>query len=302
MAKFKIAVIGLGLIGGSMAYALRGFRKAEIVGCDRNARVREAALKEKAVSVVYEDAAEAVKNADLVIFCTYPESVPALVEHCKNSWKPGAVITEVCGVKTGLAKSICAILPENVDYVGGHPMAGKEVDGFENASPELFWMTGFIITPVARSRAESIHLIYEMAHYIGATRITVASPQEHDAVIAYTSDLMHAAAAGLCLDYHPGMNRAYTAGAFRDCTRIADINPELWTELFLANAEHTVAEMDRLVRSLCRIRQAVVERDEEKLKAIFTTVRNNKKKMQLCEPKADMLAEYLKKRDKYEKS
>ena len=281
---FKIAVIGLGLIGGSMAYALRGFRNGRITGCDINPEIRAQALRERAVEQVFDNPGDAIEDADLVILCTYPDRIPGLASENRDRFKPGAVVTDVCGVKTGVARSLRGVLPKDVDYVGGHPMAGKEVEGFENASPELFWMTGFIITPVEGSKQESIDLIYEMAHYIGATRITLAAPEEHDAVIAYTSDLMHVAAAGLCLAFHPQMNRAYTAGSFRDCTRIAVINPELWTELFLSNAEHTVAEIDRYLQSLGRLRQAIADRDGDALRALLSVVRANKLAMQEREP------------------
>ena len=277
-------MIGLGLIGGSMAYALRGFRDAEIIGCDIDAATREAAYKSRAVDAVYADAAQAISGADLVILCIYPDAIPKLVTETAAAFKPGAVLTDVSGVKTSVAERIAACLPEGVDYVGGHPMAGKEVEGFANASPELFWMTGFIVCPLPSSRPENVKLILEMAHYIGATRIAVDTPQEHDSIIAYTSDLMHVAAAALCLDFHPGMNRAYTAGAFRDCTRIARINPELWCELFLENRTNTLYEIDRLEKSLSRLRQAIEEQDAPALRALLQQVQENKIEMNGREP------------------
>lgn len=284
MERFRIAVIGLGLIGGSMAYALRGFQNAEIIGCDIDAATREAAYKSRAVDAVYADAAQAISGADLVILCIYPDAIPKLVTEAAAAFKPGAVLTDVSGVKTRVAERIAACLPEGVDYVGGHPMAGKEVEGFANASPELFWMTGFIVCPLPSSRPENVKLILEMAHYIGATRIAVDTPQEHDSIIAYTSDLMHVAAAALCLDFHPGMNRAYTAGAFRDCTRIARINPELWCELFLENRTNTLYEIDRLEKSLSRLRQAIEEEDAPALHALLQQVQENKIEMNGREP------------------
>ena len=283
-SDFKTAVIGLGLIGGSMAWALRGFKNGIVVGCDTNPETRLAVMKEKAVSEVYDNPGDAIDGADLVIICTYPESIPKIVEENRDRFKKGAVITDVCGVKTHIAEEICRLKPENVDYIGGHPMAGKEVEGFENATDELFWMTGFIITPTDNSKKENISLIWDMAKYIGAARITTASPKEHDSVIAYTSDLMHIAAAGLCLDFNENMNRAYTAGAFRDCTRIAMINPELWTELFIANSENTVTEIDKYVKSLNQLKKAVGDKDEEKLFELLSKVRENKKRMQSMEP------------------
>ena len=131
---FKIAVIGLGLIGGSLAYALRGFKKAGIAGCDIDPATRAAAIKNKAVSAAYDNAGDAIDGADLVVFCTCPDIIGKLIEENKSRFKPGAVVSDVCGVKSRVSKQIPAALPDNVDYVGGHPMAGKEVDGFENAS------------------------------------------------------------------------------------------------------------------------------------------------------------------------
>lgn len=277
---FRTAVIGLGIIGGSMAYALRGFRGGEIIGCDINEETRRMALKNKAVHSVTADPAEAVKGADLVIICVYPDMIVSIIEQCAPYFKTGAVITDVCGVKTEISRRIQQVLPDGVDYVGGHPMAGKETEGFDSASPELFWMTGFIVTPLPTSLSSSIALVKEMAHYIGATRIAENSPEEHDGIIAYTSDLMHISAAALCLDFHPKMNRAYTAGSFRDCTRIAQINPELWTEIFLQNKENTLTEIDRFLNSIQRLRGKIAEGDREGLKALLSQVRENKQFMQ----------------------
>ncbi len=283
-SDFKVAVIGLGLIGGSLAYALRGFRRALITGCDINPKTRAAALKNKAVSEVYDNAGDAIEGADLVVFCTYPDSIGGLIDENRARFKKGAVVSEVCGVKSGVSRRIRAALPDGVDYVGGHPMAGKEVDGFENASSELFWMSGFIITPDKNSKESSIALLREMAKYIGATRIAMADPDEHDRVIAYTSDLMHVAASALCLDYPPEMNRAYTAGAFRDCTRVARINGELWSSLFISNKKNVVSEIDRLIGSLEKIRVLVEKADRENLEKLLNTVCENKITMQEKEP------------------
>ena len=283
-SDFKIAVIGLGLIGGSLAYALKGFKHAEIAGCDTNPETRRMAIKNKAVSSVYDNAGDAIDGADLVVFCTYPDIIGRLISENAHRFKKGAVVSDVCGVKTNVSKIIREALPEYVDYVGGHPMAGKEVDGFENASSELFWMCGFIITPIESSKDSSIELVREMAKYIGSTRIAFASPDEHDRVIAYTSDLMHVAASALCLDYPHEMNRAYTAGAFRDCTRVARINGELWSSLFISNRENVVNEIDRMINSLSRIRELVVSSDRENLENLLNTVCQNKITMQEKEP------------------
>ena len=242
---FKIAIIGLGLIGGSMAYRLCGFNGGKVIGYDTNAAICKSAAECGAVTDIAQDVGCAIDGADLVIIATYPDSVAKIVEQNSDKFKKGAVITDICGVKSRISKEICAAVPDGVFYVGSHPMAGKEVEGFDNAEPTLFDGCGFIIVPTEKSDDKSIELVSSMARHLGAARLAVNTPEEHDSIIAYTSDLMHISASALCLDFNENMNLAYTAGAFRDCTRIAMINPKLWTELFLENAEHIVTEIDR---------------------------------------------------------
>lgn len=285
MKEGKIAVIGLGIMGGSMAKGLRGFHGAEIVGCDSNPATRRAALECGAVGRVYENAGDAIDGADLVILCVYPDSIVPIIRENGKRFKRGAVITDICGVKSEISKDIAAALPSGTDYVGGHPMAGREVSGFENSEAELFWNTGYIICPLESSKRESVDLIFEMAQYIGAKYITVNSPEIHDEVIAYTSDLMHVASAALCLDFNPNMNRAYTAGSFRDCTRIANINPDLWTELFLRNRKNVLSEIDRFSGSINTLRAAIEAEDAERIHEILSRVRDNKLYMDKKEPK-----------------
>ena len=155
-------------------------------------------------------------------------------------------------------------------------MAGKEVEVFDNAEPTLFDGCGFIIVPTEKSDDKSIELVSSMAKHLGAARLAVNTPEEHDSIIAYTSDLMHISASALCLDFNENMNLAYTAGAFRDCTRIAMINPKLWTELFLENAEHIVTEIDRFSASLNKFRDAIANGRADRLFDILSTVRANK--------------------------
>ncbi len=284
---FKIAIIGLGIIGGSMAYALHGFKNAKISGCDIDPETCRKALASNAVHEVWQDPACAIKEADLVILCVYPDLIVKIIDENKEYFKPGAVITDVCGVKSRLSKEIAKVLPPGCEYVGGHPMAGRETDGFDSAAPELFGMCGYIITPTDTSSSKAIALVKEMANFIGATRITVADPEEHDSVIAYTSDLMHVAASALCLEYNQDMNRAYTAGAFRDCTRIANINPQLWSELFVENKKHLLPELDTFIESLNKIKTAIESDNKTELMRLLSTVKENKLTMQAKEPVND---------------
>lgn len=273
---FKIAIIGLGLIGGSMAYRLCGFNGGKVIGYDTNAAICKSAAEYGAVTDIAQDVGGAIDGADLVIIATYPDSVAKIVEQNSDKFKKGAVITDICGVKSRISKEICAAVPDGVFYVGSHPMAGKEVEGFDNAEPTLFDGCGFIIVPTEKSDDKSIELVSSMARHLGAARLAVNTPEEHDSIIAYTSDLMHISASALCLDFNENMNLAYTAGAFRDCTRIAMINPKLWTELFLENAEHIVTEIDRFSASLNKFRDAIANGRADRLFDILSTVRANK--------------------------
>lgn len=273
---FKIAIIGLGLIGGSMAYRLCGFNGGKVIGYDTNAAICKSAAERGAVADIAQNVGSAIDGADLVIIATYPDSVAKIVKQNSDKFKKGAVITDICGVKSRISKEICSAVPDGVFYVGSHPMAGKEVEGFDNAEPTLFDGCGFIIVPTEKSDDKSIELVSSMARHLGAARIAVNTPEEHDSIIAYTSDLMHISASALCLDFNENMNLAYTAGAFRDCTRIAMINPKLWTELFLENAEHIVTEIDRFSASLNKFRDAIANGRADKLFDLLSTVRANK--------------------------
>lgn len=273
---FKIAIIGLGLIGGSMAYRLCGFNGGKVIGYDTNAAICKSAAERGAVADIAQNVGSAIDGADLVIIATYPDSVAKIVKQNSDKFKKGAVITDICGVKSRISKEICSAVPDGVFYVGSHPMAGKEVEGFDNAEPTLFDGCGFIIVPTEKSDDKSIELVSSMARHLGAARIAVNTPEEHDSIIAYTSDLMHISASALCLDFNENMNLAYTAGAFRDCTRIAMINPKLWTELFLENAEHIVTEIDRFSASLNKFRDAIANGRADRLFDILSTVRANK--------------------------
>lgn len=277
--RFKISIIGLGLIGGSVAMALRGFKNAVIIGVDTNKDTREKALCCGAVDEVYQTADKAVFESDLIILCVYPHHIIDFFKSHANDLKSGCIVTDVCGAKTNLYKELSKLIPADIEYIGIHPMAGKEVDGFDNAAKELFVNTGFLITPFQATHEKSVLLMEELAKYIGATRIAVTAPEAHDDIIGYTSDLMHISATALCMHYHPDMTSAFTAGAFRDCTRIANINPDLWTELLLTNADKILPHLDKYIEYLNKMKDAMEQCDNKKLHELLDLAGINKKEM-----------------------
>ncbi len=277
-ASFITGIVGLGLIGGSMAEAMRGFRKGIVLGYDKDAAVMDKALKKGVISGVFEDGREAAETSDLLILCMYPRHIQEYMQTYAPYVKKYGVVTDVCGTKTHLYRNLTEHLPANGDYVGIHPMAGKEIGGFDNAEGDLFQGTGLIITPLSGTSEESIILIKEMAKYIGSKSV-ICNPDLHDDIIAYTSDLMHISAAALCISYHPKMDSRFTAGAFRDSTRVANINPDLWTELFLLNGEYIIPHLDTYIGRLLDLREAIRKEDKNDLHRLLTSARDNKKEM-----------------------
>ena len=277
--NFTVGIVGLGLMGASMAMALRGFRQARIIGTDIDETVCRRAEQDGAVSAAYADPGRVFEQAGLLLFCVYAHHIPALLETHAKHLKPECVVSDICGVKGPLYEKIMSLIPEGVAYVGAHPMAGRERDGYENAEAGLYRDSGFVIIPTARSTPQGIALISELAQHIGAARIAQAGPEEHDALIAYTSDLMHAAAVGLCVHPHPGFDPAFTAGAFRDCTRVADINAGAWTELLMDNRKNTAGALGTYIEDLQAMREALLNEDRQALHALLQTAGDNKRRM-----------------------
>jgi prephenate dehydrogenase len=277
--SYKIGIIGLGLMGASLAGALRGFKDARITGADVSEDVCAKAERAGFVDEAYADAKGAIYDADLVIFCVYARHIPRLISENAPHFKPGSVASDICGVKSDLYAKLRDLLPNHVDYVGIHPMTGKERDGIDNADPAIFKNSGMIICPLPSSKPEGVALMKNVSEYIGVTRLATSPPDEHDSVIAYTSDLMHIASAGLCMEFHAGMTPAFTAGAFRDCTRIADINPKAWTELLMGNRLHTLAWLDEYIDSLEAIRGSLADGDESLLYSLLDKAGRNKREM-----------------------
>ena len=279
MDKFTVSIIGMGLMGGSLAYALKGFRNCIRIGVDTDADVCAQAVSSGAVDVVFNEASDAIPQADLSIFCTYPGNIVKSLKVYAHLFREGSIVTEIAGVKSDIAFTASQELPPSVDYIGIHPMAGKEVSGFANADAAIFANTGFLIIPVGTTRKKTVDIMTELARHIGATSIAVTNALDHDRIIAYSSDLMHIAASALCMNYPDDLTRAYTAGAFRDCTRIANLVPQLWVELFMENGGNILPHLNKYIENLFAIRLAIESHDNDGLRALLTKAQKNKEEL-----------------------
>ncbi len=235
MGEKTVAVVGLGLIGGSIAMALQGFEDYKVVGAVRSQKTYDLAVAHRVADVVTMDATQAVREADVTWLCLPPQAILDFMAAHRDDFKPGSVVTDVCGVKTAIVEG-ARCLPDGVDFIGCHPMAGKEVSGVANADRDLFRGAHFILTPSEGNDPEHVALLERMAAYMGFRDVVRATPEKHDAIIAYTSQVMHVMAVAVCDDPDLFSCKGFEGGSFRDCTRVAALDVPLWTELFSLNA------------------------------------------------------------------
>ncbi|MDD6160513.1 MAG: prephenate dehydrogenase/arogenate dehydrogenase family protein [Oscillospiraceae bacterium] len=284
--KKKIAIVGLGLIGGSLALALRGFEDYEIVGVVRRQATADYAMSHGVGDAATLDAAGALREADVTILCINPKDIVTFMEAHRADFKPGSLVTDVCGIK-GAVMEASRVLPATVDFIGGHPMAGTEFSGIEHALPDMFRGAHYIITPRADSTGEHIALMGRMADYVGCKDVVNTTPAEHDAMIAYTSQMMHIIAVSVCDDEGLFTCRGFEGSSFRGCTRVADLDVELWTQLFSMNEGALSAALDRLSANLESYRAALRSGDVEALREKLAYSAGRKHQMVLGERSDD---------------
>lgn len=261
-SKITAAVIGLGLMGGSFAMRLKELGAA-VIGINRTLSTAETALRQGIVDSI--DISD-LKHADIVIFCTPAKATLAFVKDHLPDFRSDAIMTDIAGVKGNLADDIRQILPPGIDFISSHPMCGQEGEGLSRADPDIFRGANYILLPDKTNRLENVELIRNMALALGCRHVPSITPEEHDRHIAYTSDLTHVLAAALINSTSLKEDTKYfTGGSFRDETRVADINSPLWTDLFLANRENLLLEIDRFTESLSAIKTALDRADKNTL-------------------------------------
>ena len=264
--KTKILIIGLGVIGGSYAKTLTD--KGYTVNCitKEKADVRFG-LENKMISYgTTEVEPELVSEAELIVFALYPKAFIEWIEKYQHLISPGAVITDVTGVKSEVVYKVQEILRPDVEYIAAHPMAGREQSGVEFADPSVFKGANYIVTPTEKNSLEAIKLCKALGEELGFLRISELSPEEHDQMIAFLSQLTHIIAVTLmnCND-SDGLEK-YTGDSFRDLTRIAKINDRMWSELFLMNKDALLCEMDRFIEEFTEFRGYLANEDGKRMR------------------------------------
>ena len=265
----KVLVVGLGMIGGSYA------QKLSALGFEVGALARRQETLDFALEKGYiahgrvEVTREYVSQFDLVVSALYPKAFVAWVEKYQDYLKSGAVITDVTGVKRAVVPAVQGMLRPDLEFVPAHPMAGRERSGIEYADCSVFNGANFIITPTERNTPEGIELIRTLGCILGFRHIAVLSPEQHDEMIGFLSQLTHCIAVAL-MDCKESEHLAeYTGDSFRDLTRIARINENMWTELFLENRDELLKQMDLFLDKFTQLRDALASQDEETMKEMM---------------------------------
>lgn len=280
--NLTIAIFGLGLIGSSLAQAFKRHSHYTVKGFARSERVRKLALSIHALDFAPETPELTAEDADILIFCVPPAAMVTSIRQALPKIKPGAIITDVASIKGQLLEEIPPILPAHVTFVGGHPMAGSEKGGFENGDPDLFIDRPFLFLTQPNSPHPTLKTLEEMATQIGARPILIPA-EAHDRAAAEISHASHIIASLLVLQaaHSSGAkwNFQMAAGGFRDMTRVASGNPELWTDICLANREEIALALQNLENWSENFRHALKDQNSSAIQAWLTEaadIRNNR--------------------------
>lgn len=273
----NIAVVGLGLIGGSLAKALKTRTGHNVFGVDLNDETMLLARISGAIDDKLTD--ENLPDMDLVLIAIRPMAAISWAKANFSKMKKGACVVDMCGVKREVTEKLEEYANETyVLYIGGHPMAGKERGKFQNATGDLFVGASMILTPGKNAAPDTLEYLNNLFTDIGFARIVFTTPDEHDRIIAYTSQLAHIASSAYVKSPEALRQRGFSAGSFRDMTRVAFMDEDMWTELFLLNADYLTGQIHLLIQNLKEYESALECKDADRLRSLLRDGREIKTK------------------------
>lgn len=274
----KFLIVGLGLLGGSYARGLTG-KGYYVEALVDNKEAMEYALEHGMVKKV-SDAVdeEMIKGADIIIFTLYPETFVKWIENNGHLIKPGTIVTDVTGIKGCIVDKIQQMLPPMVEFISAHPMAGKETSGIKNSDERIFYGMNYLVVPTNRNTDEGIEACKRIGEILGFGKISEITPENHDKMIGFVSQLTHCIAVALMNCYEHESLERYTADSFRDLTRIAKINEKMWSELFLSNKDALISEMELFQTQLQKMHDFLKNEDRQGLMDMMITSTERRKK------------------------
>ena len=262
----KFLIVGLGLIGGSYARALKK-RGYFVSAVEPRQAALDYAFGKGIIDEGFTDVDEnAVKNADIIVFALYPRVFVEWIDKYGKFIKPGTLLTDVTGVKSCIVYDVQKKLPSGVEFIAAHPMAGREVYGVENSSDKIFRDANYIVVPTDKNTPEAIETCKDLGWLLGFDHVSVLSPEMHDEMIGFVSQLTHCIAVTLmtCSDNTDLVD--YTGDSFRDLTRIARINEDMWSELFILNKDALLSQMDAFIKEFEAFRDMLDKGDVDGMK------------------------------------
>ncbi len=265
----KIAIFGMGLIGGSLGRAILKKTDHEVLGydLDKSALQKASLLGAHTRSL---DIDNDIKDIDIIIFAIYPKATIEAMRDICPKLKNGAIVLDTCGNKRIIVDEMIRLQDEfpELNFVGCHPMAGREFSGISHSTANLFDNAYVILTPVTQD-IKTLTTVKSLFISIGAQDVEICTAKRHDAMISYTSQLAHVVSSSYVKNPHSSSHAGFSAGSFRDLTRVAKLNPEMWAELFIENKDYLVKDIDEIIKHLVEYRDAIEEGDEEVLKALL---------------------------------
>ena len=263
-----VVIVGLGLMGGSMAKAIHARTDCKVYGWNRTRSVAEKAVAEGTLDGVADDAALAA--ADLVIVGLYPQSTIDWMTEYLPRLHPGCLVVDMVGVKRAVVEQATPLaLANGVHFIGGHPMAGREFSGYAYATADLFENASMILVQTESSPLWAVDEVDGFFSQLGFGRVVRCSAEQHDNMIAYTSQLCHVVSSAFIKSPEALKHNGYSAGSYKDLTRVAKLNEHMWTELFLLNREPLVREIDEIIGHLQDYRDAIAENDADRLRTLL---------------------------------
>ncbi len=261
-------IVGLGLIGGSLARSIKFHSKHTVYGCDLK---ETAILQAKMVGAIDGELTdENLPDCDVVLVALYPKDAVDWTLNHIDAFKPGSLVIDCCGVKRFVCGRLYpAFAGKQAIFIGGHPMAGRERSGFTYAQDDLFENASMILAPAPGTDIETIRRAKEIFLSIGFAKVRFTTPQEHDEMIAFTSQLAHVVSSAYVKTPLAPKHKGFSAGSFRDMTRVARLNEDMWTELFLENDDLLLTQVEALIKNMQEYYDALKSRDEERLRFLL---------------------------------
>ncbi|MCG1010475.1 prephenate dehydrogenase [Salinicoccus sp. ID82-1] len=271
----NITIVGLGNIGGSFAMSLKeNAAEHDVYAIDVDSNALRNAEQDGIIIKGYTEPEEILPKTDLIIFAVYPLIMKSLVEKYGPYLKDDAVLTDVTGVKRSIIGQIEPILPEHADFIFGHPMAGRENRGLKYASGEVFKGANYLFTLTDRNKESNVRMLSSLVERMGFKNISAVSPEFHDDVIGFTSQLTHVIALSLInSDDVERRTKQYTGDSYRDLTRITNINENLWPELFIMNKDYLLNHIDRFKSQMDLLKDAIEAEDIDTMKEMMVEAR-----------------------------